>query len=100
MIKKTKEERELSKLASRARYSESNKMFIKRKGKMMSDRKNIQAEMFEYIMSNGLIPDSLIDKHMKTGLNDIESLSERLSEVKAENKKYKQELSNLNKKYN
>ena len=100
MIKKTKEERELSKLNAVKKYQEANRVFISLKGKIVNDISNKQIEMLKYIMSNGLIPDSLIDEHMKTGLNDIESLSERLSEVKAENKKYKQELSNLNKKYN
>jgi len=82
-------DRELSKLASRKKYSENNKMFIKRKGKMMSDRNKIKAEAFDYIMQLQLLPSNNFTDILNNAVTDIEDLDKRirlLKQQKAEEK--------------
>ena len=100
MIKKTKEEAAISRLTSSNKYQTDNRVFVAKKAKLRQEAINKKAELFDYVIKESLIPSKNFTSVLLNGMNSIDQLSKLMSEAKEENKKYKEELSNLNKKYN
>jgi len=75
-------DRELSKIASREKYNNNNKVFIKRKGKIKNDTTKIKLELLDYILELQLIPSENFTDILTNGIKDIEELDKRMRLLK------------------
>lgn len=75
-------DRELSKIASREKYNNNNKVFIKRKGKIKNDTTKLKLEAFNYIMQLQLIPSENFTDILNNYVTDIAELDKRMRLLK------------------